>query len=106
MSWIYLGKVNTGKRIYLRNCGFSDGDTILFLKNKNNNRVYLTKSDEIIGVGTISGGRVKIPEKVCEILNIDVGDYFGIINDKEANVSIATDMRIVKVVRGEDDEGT
>jgi|GEM_PF-6334098 len=103
MSWIYLGKVGSARRVYLRNCGFSEGDTVLFLEK--NGRVYLVKCDDIVGVATINSGRVKLPKKVSKMLNIGEDDYFGVIEDKKVAVNLSSNMRIVKVVRGEEDEG-
>ncbi|MHC1625064.1 MAG: hypothetical protein ACXQS2_03620 [Methermicoccaceae archaeon] len=106
VGWIYLGKVGTARRIYLRNCGFDDGDTVIFL-NKDG-RVYLAKSEEILGVATINSGRLKLPKKIADMLNLKQDDYFGVIEGDNMNVTLSTDMRLVKV-RSEvvgGDEGT
>jgi len=88
--------VDSRGRIYVRKVGLCDGERVVFIEHMGN--VFISRDYNIIGKGTVNDGRLFLSKKVREKLNLNPGDTFAIIKEKEINSTHSANLRLAKVV--------
>ena len=95
-DYLQKGKVDGRYRIFVKGAGFSNGDTVLYLRHGSD--IYLAKLENIVGIGTVDKtGRASMGREVAELLELKEGDRFGILEDEEIEITLKTNLRLVKV---------